>query len=149
MDDEVQLTPKSIEGLTKALQDSRNRTEQQLARLESKLDQLSRDLVVAEGEIRRELQTQFVTKAEYDPRHRIIENQIVSTLDVVNKHIADAETRWREQAVMRVEISQLQEDYKDLDTRQRGATARAVPWIAVAIAFLSAVFQILQHVQFR
>lgn len=149
MDDEVQLTPNNIEGLTKALQDSRNRTEQQLARLESKLDQLSRDLVVAEGEIRRELQTQFVTKAEYDPRHRIIENQIASTLDVVNKHIADAEARWREQAVMRVEISQLQEDYKDLDTRQRGATARAVPWIAVAIAFLSAVFQMLQHVQFR
>lgn len=139
------VTKQGIEGLIQALQTSRGRTELQLARLEQKLDQLSRDLTLAESEIRKELQTQFVTKAEYEPRHHILEVQNES----FTRHIDNAQQKWREIAVMRVEVSQLQEDYKTLDERQRGATTRALPWIAIVLTFLGTLYQVLQHIQFR
>lgn len=148
-EDDTLLPKQGIERLTQALQDSRGRTEQQLARLEQKLDQLSRDLVSAESEIRKELQTQFVTKLEYEPRHRILEEQIANLGTMLTRHMVDADTHWREQAVMGVEIDQLQEDYKDVDDRQRGATQRSLPWIAVVVSLLSVVYQILQHIQFH
>jgi hypothetical protein len=102
-----------------------------------------------EGEIRKELQTQFVTKVEYDPRHRILETQIASIIETLSKHVNDAELHFRELAIARVEVDQLQEDYKAVDERQRGATARALPWIAVVISFLGIAYQILQHIQFH
>lgn len=143
--EEVTTNQQLMEKLTNALNDSRGRTEIQLSNLERKLDQLSRDLIVAEAEIRKELQTQFVTKAEYEPRNRATDLRF----DVYDKHMKEADQQWRDEAVRAVELHQLQEDIKDLDTRQRGATARAIPWIAVIISFLGVAFQILQHVQFR
>lgn len=134
-----------MQQLIVALQESRGRTEQQLTELSRKLDQLGRDLISTESRLRTDLQTQFVSRAEYDPRHKILETRI----EDFEKHVKESEVESRQVAVTMAEVKQLRVDLEELDTRIRGVSQRAVPWIAVTIALISAIASILQHIQFR
>ena len=140
------LTQQQImQQLIVALQESRGRTEQQLTELSRKLDQLGRDLTSTESRLRADLQNQFVSRAEYDPRHKILEVRI----EEFERHVKESEIESRQVAVTMAEVKQLRVDHEELDNRVRGVGQRAVPWIAVIIALISAVASILQHVQFR
>lgn len=146
MDSDSRMTTEQImQQLTQALQESRGRTEQQLTDLSRKLDQLARDLQTTESRLRADLQTQFISRQEYDPRHAQLEQKAVA----FEKHIQDAEQQFRTIAILQVEQKQLRLDFDELDSRQRTVASRAVPWIAVAISLISAVAAVLQHIQFR
>lgn len=123
-----------LKRITQALQDNRGQTEKHLTDLERKIDQLSRDI-----------QNQFVTKLEYDPRHKYLEDK----MEVFERHMLNSEIESRVFAVTQLEVKQLTEDVKELDIRQRGAAARAIPWITVSISLIALITAILQHVQLR
>jgi len=134
-----------IERLTLALENSRDRTEKQLASLEVKLDQLSRDVVLMQAEIRKELQTQFVPKSEYEVRHKNLEDRAT----VFDQHIVMSALTLQEYAVTKLEVKQLRAALDEIDEKQRGALTRSVPWLAVLVSLLGFLYQVLQHIQFK
>lgn len=141
-----ELTQQQIlESLTVALTDSRDRTEKQFGTLEQKLDQLGRDLSALEARIRLDLQTQFVTKAEFEPRYRMHDLK----LDEFDRHVVVSAQEAKELAVAQVEIKQVREDLEALEGRVRGAWQRATPWIALLLSALSVLSGVLQHIQIK
>lgn len=148
-----------LQDLTRALQDSRGRTEIQLANLERKIDdvrpqidQLRRELNTSQQDLRRELQNLFVTRAEYDPRHKILEDR----MNLLDKILIEQNQAAIERAKLQQQLIQQDKDYDLLsasvdriEERQRNALSRAVPWVATVIAVLSGMLNLLQHIQLK
>lgn len=154
MDDTAkEPTPiQAMERFAQVLQENKGRTEVKLDTLERKLDQLARDLISAETEIRKELQTQFITRLEYEPRHQMLQqavdalNRTMTELVAVRDRVLVLE---QISAITKTRIETFDKALEDVETRARGTMTRAIPWIAVGISFIGLATQLLQHVQIR
>src|SRR5258707_896129 len=136
------LNQTDINELTKALQSTLIRTESQFTALENKIESLRRELAQAQQDLRRELASSFVTRAEYDPRHRTIEDKMVA----FDRHVAEqaplVERLIRVEAAAdqnRRSIDLSQTAIEEVEDRQRDALSRAVPWRSKATILSSIV----------
>lgn len=141
--------------LTTALRESRSKTDQQLDELSRKLElvvpkieQLQRDILVMQADMR----TQYVTRAEYDPRHKVLEDK----LSMYDRMVTDSRPMQERFFSMESDIrnqksinANFEKAIEDADDRQRGALGRIVPWVSVAIAVLSLLSSFLGHIQFH
>lgn len=119
--------------------------QQQFGNLERKLDQLTRDLAATEATLRKDLQTQFVTRVEYEPRHQ----QLVAKIAEIDRFMLDAEQNFRKQAVLENNVQTLQIAYNELENRQRGIGRSALGWISLAVAALGVLLNFFQHIQVK
>lgn len=137
-----------VQQLTKALQENRNdankqliEMDQKLERLVPKIEQVQRDILLLQSDMK----TQFVTRNEYEPRHKVIEEKI----QYYDRIILDSRPQQEKFIRMDSILSNHEKMLEDLDARQRGAASRIIPIIAAVISGLALFLNFLSHVSFR
>lgn len=137
-----------VQQLTKALQENRNdankqliEMDQKLERLVPKIEQVQRDILLLQSDMK----TQFVTRNEYEPRHKVIEEKI----QYYDRIILDSRPQQEKFIRMESTLDSHGRMLEDLDARQRGAASRIIPIIAAVISGLALFLNFLSHVSFR
>lgn len=97
-------------------------------------------------ELRRELQTYFVPRSEYDPKHAAITDKI-REYDQILKDSRTAQAEWFD---YKAKVNQTRIDLDAFIQDKKGFSSRLVPWIAIILSALSTAatvaLTLVQHV---
>jgi hypothetical protein len=95
--------------------------------------------------LRRDFERMFVSHAEYDPKHQILQDKMRE----YDRLIAESAPKQVELINLRASVNQHSEDIKDIQEQPAGTFSRLTVGVAIVISVLSFLLNFFQHVQIR
>lgn len=91
--------------------------------------------------LRRDFERLFVPRAEYDPKHTILIEQIKD----LESRMSAASTQRDEVITLKTQVRQLEEEVEELHKHSEGSTARVYATIGVLVSVVSLVLNLSTH----
>lgn len=134
-----------LKQLLNALNQNRTDVTGRIDELDRKLSQQNQFVQNRFEELRRELQQMFVAKAEFTPKHDILEQRIAKIEALVD----NSRPAMAEYEAVKAQVKQNADELDEMTKNRQGLPGRIIPFITVAIAIITVILTLLQHVQVK